>query len=372
MKRVEAPCPSCGAAVAFRVGASLVTVCAHCSSVVARGDRKLSDLGKTAALVETLSPLELGTCGTYQGKSFELVGHTQYRHATGAVWDEWYAALSNGRWGWLAEAQGRFWMTFRRKLKSGATVPVWDTLQAGQQIDFGTESRTAGERLERGKQVPDGKRGLQEPMTVAELGESQLIAAAGELPFRPEFHRPHRYADLSGADNRVGTLDYGEDPPAVFLGRSVALEELFVEVELGVAFLGGLSAPLLFLAFAYVTWFQLLLLLMVFAIGVLVGLELPLLMRILQQHLDFRELVSRVLAFDYIGALLASLLFPLLLVPRLGLVRTSLAFGILNALVGLWGTWLLLPSFRDRCAGYAGGPWPRSGCWRSGSGRPSG
>ena len=49
------------------------------------------------------------------------------------------------------------------------------------------------------------------------------------------------------------------------------------------------------------------------------------------------------LAFDYIGALVASVLFPILLVPRLGLVRTSLTFGMLNALVGLWGTWLLRP-----------------------------
>jgi spermidine synthase len=37
------------------------------------------------------------------------------------------------------------------------------------------------------------------------------------------------------------------------------------------------------------------------------------------------------------------LLFPLLFVPRMGLVRTSLVFGILNAVVALWGTWLLRP-----------------------------
>ncbi len=57
-------------------------------------------------------------------------------------------------------------------------------------------------------------------------------------------------------------------------------------------------------------------------------------MRILKDHLDFKELVSRVLAFDYIGALVASLLFPIFLVPQLGLVRTSLVFGMLNAAVG--------------------------------------
>src|SRR5690606_36234496 len=79
----------------------------------------------------------------------------------------------------------------------------------------------------------------------------------------------------------------------------------------------------------------------VFIIGMLVGLEIPLLMRILKDELDFKELVSRVLAFDYIGALVASLLFPIFFVPRLGLNRTSLFFGMLNAAIAIWGTWLL-------------------------------
>jgi spermidine synthase len=126
-----------------------------------------------------------------------------------------------------------------------------------------------------------------------------------------------------------------------YVERRVA--RTFVEVEIAVALLGGISAPVLFLGFARLDWFQVLLYGIVFAIGVLVGLEIPLLMRILREHLDFKELVARVLAFDYVGALAASLLFPLFLVPQLGLVRTSLVFGIVNALVGLWSTWLLRP-----------------------------
>lgn len=117
----------------------------------------------------------------------------------------------------------------------------------------------------------------------------------------------------------------------------------FIDVELAVAILGGTSAPLLFFTFAYAKYFYLILYIVVFLIGTLVGLEIPLLMRILKDKLDFKELISRVLAFDYIGALVASLLFPLFLVPHLGLVRTSLLFGMLNAAVALWGTWLMLP-----------------------------
>lgn len=126
-----------------------------------------------------------------------------------------------------------------------------------------------------------------------------------------------------------------------FIEKHVA--EKFVEIELAVAVIGGFSAPLLFLTFAHLSYFSIVLYGMVFVIGTLVGLEIPLLMRILQDEMDFKDLVSRVLAFDYIGALAASLLFPIFLVPKLGLNRTSLLFGMLNAAVGIWGTWLLLP-----------------------------
>ena len=132
------------------------------------------------------------------------------------------------------------------------------------------------------------------------------------------------------------------------------LARRFIEVELGIAILGGFSAPLLFLSFARISYFYVVLYFVVFAIGVLVGLEIPLLMRILKDNLNFKDLVSRVLAFDYIGALVASLLFPVLLVPRLGLVRTSLLFGILNAAVGLWGTWLMRSLIKGSVTGIRG------------------
>jgi spermidine synthase len=126
-----------------------------------------------------------------------------------------------------------------------------------------------------------------------------------------------------------------------FIEKRVA--EKFVDIELAVAVLGGFSAPLLFFSFANLSYFGIVLYGTVFLIGTLVGLEIPLLMRILKDELDFKDLVSRVLSLDYIGALAASLLFPLFLVPKLGLTRTSLLFGMLNAAVGIWATWLLEP-----------------------------
>jgi len=131
-----------------------------------------------------------------------------------------------------------------------------------------------------------------------------------------------------------------------FLSRYVkrGLARRFVEVELGVALVGGSSAALLFLAFAHLpAFFRPALYGLVVLIGTLVGLEIPLVMRLLRETVDFKELVAKVLTFDYLGALAASVLFPILLVPHLGLVRTAMLFGLLNAGVGLWSTWLFAP-----------------------------
>jgi spermidine synthase len=92
-------------------------------------------------------------------------------------------------------------------------------------------------------------------------------------------------------------------------------------------------------------------------IGALVGMEVPLVMRALNaRQTEFNELVSRVLTFDYLGALAVSIAFPLFFVPQLGLVRTGFVFGLLNAAVATWALWLFrhelrrLPAHALACA----------------------
>jgi spermidine synthase len=123
-----------------------------------------------------------------------------------------------------------------------------------------------------------------------------------------------------------------------YINRGLAYRFVWIELLLGVV--GGFSSALLFLAFAYSQGFQFLMYSLVIVIGVLVGLEIPLLMRIIRDRYHFRDVVAHVLTFDYLGALGASLLFPILLVPHLGLVRSAMLFGILNAAVALWSTWI--------------------------------
>src|SRR5579864_211180 len=143
-----------------------------------------------------------------------------------------------------------------------------------------------------------------------------------------------------------------------YLSRFIAwgLVARFVSIELLVGLVGGFSSAAMFLAFAYTQGFRLVLYAVVVIIGVLVGLEIPLLMRILKNRLEFRELVAHVLTFDYLGALAASLLFPILLVPKLGMVRSALLFGLINAAVALWSTYL----FRDQLGARA---WLRAACF---------
>src|SRR3954470_18487332 len=157
---LQANCPACGAQVIFKTGSSVVVVCEFCHSVVARTDRGIEDAGKVADIVESGSPLEVGLRGVYLGVAFELTGRAQLQHAAGGFWDEWYAAFTDGRWGWLAEAQGRFYLTFEAPLPPD--VPTYDKLQLGQKIDVGN--------------------GLK--LVVAEKQRATVGSARGEIPYR--------------------------------------------------------------------------------------------------------------------------------------------------------------------------------------------
>jgi hypothetical protein len=182
-----------------------VAVCDHCHSVVARGDRTVEDLGKVAAIVETGAVLKRGLTGRYHGLNFELVGRTQMKHSAGGVWDEWYAAFPNGRWGWLAEAQGRFYLTFAVPKEAAAQTPAFSDLTLEQFVT-----------------VP----GAKAPLVVSETGTATVAAAEGEIPWRVTPGARYEYADLSGDEGAFATLDYSDDPPTVFVGKQVTLDDL--------------------------------------------------------------------------------------------------------------------------------------------------
>lgn len=120
----------------------------------------------------------------------------------------------------------------------------------------------------------------------------------------------------------------------------------FISIEIMIGLIGGFSAATLFVLFEIISGFKFLLYGEVMLTGILVGLEIPLLMRIMKDEFDFKDLVGNIFTFDYIGALLASILFPLLLVPQLGLIRTALLFGIFNVAVAIWSTYAFKVNIR--------------------------
>lgn len=111
------------------------------------------------------------------------------------------------------------------------------------------------------------------------------------------------------------------------------LERAFINLQLAIALLGGFSALILFVAFAYIDNYDAFLYLTTLTLGSMLGIEIPLIIRILKESFSLKTNISNVFTMDYIGALFASLLFPLVLVPKLGLMQTSFLFGLLNLFV---------------------------------------
>lgn len=112
------------------------------------------------------------------------------------------------------------------------------------------------------------------------------------------------------------------------------LFDIFVVIELAIGILGGISAVLLFYIYGYTSIYSIVMYGMIIAIGLLVGLEIPLLTRIIEENeQNLRTTIANVLCVDYIGALLGSIAFPLVLLPSIGEIRTSFLIGLINTIV---------------------------------------
>lgn len=114
----------------------------------------------------------------------------------------------------------------------------------------------------------------------------------------------------------------------------------FMRAQIGLGLIGGFAALLTFYSYAATEAVAVPLYGSLIAVGALSGMEIPLLARILQQIGAGRFRFENVLSFDYLGSLVASLAFPVLIVPHLGLIAAGLAFGLLNLAVAGGTLWL--------------------------------
>ena len=203
MTGYQGSCPSCGATIVFALGSSLLRVCEHCGSAVARKGANLANYGKVADLIPTPSVLALGMDGHYEGApAFRLLGRLQLDWGQG-TWDEWLIGFADGTWSWLSESQGRFHYMGQAALPP---APRFDEIAVGQTIDLG----------------PPGT------FVVAEVRSARFVTAQGELPFDVAPGSALNYADLSGPGGQLATLDYGtaDQAEALYVGREVSLADL--------------------------------------------------------------------------------------------------------------------------------------------------
>jgi hypothetical protein len=172
---------------------------------VLRSDRGLENLGRMADLADTPALVAVGDSGALGGRQFVVLGRVQLKHDLGGVWDEWYLGYGGGKWGWLAYAQGNFYVT--EALQPPPAVPRMNELQLESPVVL------AGAVFR-----------------VVERKAAELASAEGELPFAPHPGQVRRYADLLGPGNGFATLDWGEgqEVPEVFVGLQVSESQLSV------------------------------------------------------------------------------------------------------------------------------------------------
>src|SRR5271167_46817 len=144
MSQPVSNCPSCGAPVQFRWSSAVQAVCPFCHSILVRDDLELKNVGQVADLPPDPSPIQLLTEGTYNGKTFQVLGRIVYEYEQGG-WNEWHIVFSDGTSGWLSDAQLQYAISVRVALP--ATLPPAKEVFRGkkynlQQTDFEVATMT--------------------------------------------------------------------------------------------------------------------------------------------------------------------------------------------------------------------------------------
>lgn len=220
-------CPSCGAEVLFQSNVSVYAVCAFCSSMVVRRDLNVESIGVMAALPDDMSPIQIGTEGSYQGVGFTVIGRLKIGWADG-IWNEWHLLTANGGKGWLAEAQGCYAVCFEHEdgLPPEAKKTLDKFLQAGRPKD---------ETYNRNETWVDNLRDEmlgsylflnQLKYKIVDVKSAVCIGNEGELPFVAPKGRKTLTIDLLGHQGEFGSVEIAHDKTRLYLGRYLEWKEL--------------------------------------------------------------------------------------------------------------------------------------------------
>jgi hypothetical protein len=194
-------CPNCGGPVLFRWSSSVQTTCEHCRSILVRTDLNLELVGSVADLPLDSSPIQIGTEGRYQGRSFTVAGRIIYSYSEGS-WNEWHVVFGDGSSGWLSDAQSRYAVTFRIE---NERLPVETAVSVGKVFNWqGTE------------------------YTVTTITLAHYRGVQGELPFPYWDKDVASFADMSSASGKFATLDYSDGEAALYVGEMVDFDALML------------------------------------------------------------------------------------------------------------------------------------------------
>ncbi|HEY1958264.1 MAG TPA: DUF4178 domain-containing protein [Polyangiaceae bacterium] len=205
MAGATASCPSCGATIEFKIGASMAVVCSHCKSVVVRSDRGVENLGRVADVVGTDGGLAVNDRGSFRGRHFEVAGRLVLQHPQGGTWEEYYVHFDGRDTGWIAEAQGQWSVV----VQVPAQAPPYQSLRVGYPASLGSFGN----------------------YVVGEVSQGTFMSAEGELPFAARPGSVRAFADLSGQAGACASIDYGDGSraPLVYVGTMATLGDLGVQ-----------------------------------------------------------------------------------------------------------------------------------------------
>jgi Domain of unknown function (DUF4178) len=203
MSGPAANCPSCGAPVKFLWSSAVQTTCEFCHSILVRTDVDLKKVGEVGDLRADASPIQIGTEGTYQNKSFVVVGRIIYEYEQGG-WNEWHLVFSDGTSGWLADAQLEYDLSWNSKPPT--PLPGPDEIHQGQTFQWNSQS-----------------------FQVTSRTRAHYKGVQGELPFEYWDKSDVLFADLRTTSADFGTIDYSDKTPLLFLGRAVDFDDLHLK-----------------------------------------------------------------------------------------------------------------------------------------------
>ena len=201
MSAPVANCPNCGAPIVFRWSSAVQTTCEFCHSILVRTDVDLEKVGEVADLPPDASPIQIGTEGIYQNKSFVVIGRIMYAYEQGG-WNEWHLIYNDGTSGWLSDAQLEYDLSW-------LTQPPESQLLPGDHVKRGNGFQWNGKTYE-----------------VTSITKAHYKGVQGELPFQYWDKATAVFADLRTTDGDFATIDYSDNPPKLYLGRPAEFEEL--------------------------------------------------------------------------------------------------------------------------------------------------